>query len=525
MNRQCPKCHEEGGDTSHDNLVKGEFIYHCFACGYKENIEDGAMNQTVDRVKKETTKLFETIPINRSYRGISPKTFAYYNTAGAVGTDEKMISFITTDELGNPIHQKLRSVITKSNMSQRGDQSSDLLFGLNLFSPQNSRFVTITFGEYDALAVYESTGYATCSVKKGDNAAYKEILSNLETLQKYPYVVLWPDNDESCRKVIEKITGLFDPGKIRVVNCNYKDANEALLDGSEAQVKKLLWSAKEIVPDSITIASDIDREDFFKATPQGIELPYKQLSKMIQGLGEASITTIIADTGVGKSTMMKEIGYHLLVNKGLRVGNLFLEEGQQYTGKSYFAIRNNVPAWRFDRFPEIVDAKKLDEDWDVIMNDRLFFFNHFGSIETDNLISKLNYLAHTVDVILLDHISIAVSGLETMSHDDRKHIDILMTKLRTLTAKTKVRIVLASHIKKIEREGKLSLVDIRGSGSIGQISDTVLALDKSSIHVLKNRTTGMTGFAGGIVYNDVTGRLLDKKPEGSILDKVDEVVV
>ena len=524
MNSPCPQCREEGRDNAGDNLVKGDLIYKCFSCGYKRNIEGVEAVETVHKTK-ETTKLLETIPINQRYRGISPKTFAYYNTAGAVGTDGKMISFITTDELGNPVHQKLRSLTTKSNMLQRGDQSSDLLFGLNLFSPQNSRFVTITFGEYDALAVYESTGYAACSVKKGDNAAYKEILFNLETLQKYPYVVLWPDNDESCRKVIEKITGLFDPGKVRVVNCSYKDANEALLEGSEAQVKKLLWNSKEVVPDSITRASDIDREEFFKATPMGIELPYKQLSKMIQGLGEGSVTTIIAETGIGKSTIMREIGYHLLVNKGLRVGNLFLEEGQSFTAKSYFAIHNNVPNWKLDRDPGVVGKEKLLEDWDLIMNDRLSFFNHFGSVETENLISKLNYLAHTTDVILLDHISIAISGLDSSSNNERKHIDILMTKVRTLTAKTGVRIILASHITKKEREGKLILADIRGSGSIAQLSDTVIALDSSSMHVLKNRTTGKLGFAGGLKYNEQTGRLLEKKQDESILDKPDEVVV
>ena len=100
-----------------------------------------------------------------------------------------------------------------------------------------------------------------------------------------------------------------------------------------------------------------------------------------------------------------------------------------------------------------------------------------------------------------------------------------MTKVRTLTAKTGVRIILASHITKKEREGKLILADIRGSGSIAQLSDTVIALDSSSMHVLKNRTTGKLGFAGGLKYNEQTGRLLEKKQDESILDKPDEVVV
>ena len=69
------------------------------------------------------------------------------------------------------------------------------------------------------------------------------------------------------------------------------------------------------------------------------------------------------------------------------------------------------------------------------------------------------------------------------------------------------------HILKKERENKLGLPDIRGSGSIAQISDFVIAIedsgdDKRELWILKNRYTGGKGFAGNLIYNPNTGRLL-----------------
>ena len=54
-------------------------------------------------------------------------------------------------------------------------------------------------------------------------------------------------------------------------------------------------------------------------------------------------------------------------------------------------------------------------------------------------------------LIVLDHITIAISGLEI--RDERKSIDVLMTQLRSLIEETGVGIVVVSHLKKTD-EGK-----------------------------------------------------------------------
>jgi twinkle protein len=151
----------------------------------------------------------------------------------------------------------------------------------------------------------------------------------------------------------------------------------------------------------------------------------------------------------------------------------------------------------------------------------MWFYNHFGSLESKNLITKLRYLATVckVDFILLDHVSIVTSGIESSSEGERKDIDILMTRLRQLIEETGVGVQAIVHLKRTQKnfnEGdQVSLNDLRGSASLEQLSDNVIALERNQqgdnptqvrLRVLKCREMGDLGEADLINYNRQTGR-------------------
>ena len=153
----------------------------------------------------------------------------------------------------------------------------------------------------------------------------------------------------------------------------------------------------------------------------------------------------------------------------------------------------------------------------------MYFYDHFGSLESKQLLSKLHYLAavRKVDFIILDHISIVTSGLESSSEGERKDIDILMTKLRSLVEETGIGVVAIVHLKRVQgksfNEGaSVALNDLRGSASLEQLSDNVLALERDQqgdnpnvlrVRVLKCREIGDTGEADVLTYNRDTGRI------------------
>jgi twinkle protein len=132
--------------------------------------------------------------------------------------------------------------------------------------------------------------------------------------------------------------------------------------------------------------------------------------------------------------------------------------------------------------------------------------------------------------IVLDHISMIVSSQEF--GDERKALDEVMTKLRTLVQETDIALIVVSHLRRPDGKGHeegavTSLAQLRGSGSIAQLSDMVLGLERDSqnedvatrntttLRVLKNRFVGMTGPACYLYWDKDTGRLNEvDKPQG-----------
>ena len=132
-------------------------------------------------------------------------------------------------------------------------------------------------------------------------------------------------------------------------------------------------------------------------------------------------------------------------------------------------------------------------------------------------------------IVFLDHLSILLSGLEG---DERRTIDITMTRLRSLVERTGIALFLVSHLRRSsndrtshEEGGRVSLSSLRGSHSIAQISDSVIALerdqqggttgDATTVRVLKNRYSGETGVACQLSYDLNTCRFTENEVKES----------
>jgi twinkle protein len=156
---------------------------------------------------------------------------------------------------------------------------------------------------------------------------------------------------------------------------------------------------------------------------------------------------------------------------------------------------------------------------------RFYLYDHWGSTDSDNLMNKIRYMVRGLGctTIVLDHISIVVSGISASEEgDERRLIDNTMTRLRSLVQELNFRCFVVAHLKSIEgkphEEGaRVTLGHFRGSKSLTQLSDTVVGLERNQqdpkksrqtrVRLLKNRHTGETGLACYIEYDTETGRL------------------
>src|SRR5690606_1773546 len=223
-----------------------------------------------------------------------------------------------------------------------------------------------------------------------------------------------------------EVAQILTPGKVKVADWSpYKDPNEMLQAGKGAEIAQRIFNAKLYRPDGIIAGSEITLEDLLEdENYNSYELPYPELNAMLKGLRKGEITTITAGTGIGKSTLAREIAYHLAVKHGLKIGVVALEESIKKSALGYMAIRLNVPMGDLFLDKSIVPIEDFEDAYmELIASDRFYFYDHFGSLESDNLLHKLKYLATGLDVdfIVLDHISIVVSGIA--DGDERRIID------------------------------------------------------------------------------------------------------
>lgn len=404
-----------------------------------------------------------------------------------------------------------------------GELSKCGLFGEQLWEAGGKRLV-ITEGEIDAMAYASATGgnWPVVSIPTGAAGAAKSIKARLEFVESFDEVIFMFDSDKPGKEAALECAALLRPGLARIVELPLKDAGDMLVAGRTDELRKSIFQAKTYRPDGILEGSSIAIEDLMRSVPRGFEMPYPGLEQKLRGIRPSELIMICAGSGVGKSTLARELGFHLIHEHHQKVGWIMLEENYRKTADCLIAMANDIPASDLLEDPSVLPMESWIECAEYIMP-KCSFYDAWGSTEVDNLISKMRYLAVGCECqfIILDHVSMVVSGLDT---DERKTLDILMTKLRQFTEQTGVGVIAVSHLRRntnkesFNEGGQVSLTDLRGSAAIEQLSDVVLAAERDQqsdtksnltrFRILKNRPHGVLGSAGAAVWVNETGRLV-----------------
>ena len=466
-------------------------------------------------------------------RGLSVKTCRKYgyHLAEIDGSPAYLANYY--DDHNNLVGQKVR--FKDKSFRAIGTVNPSVMFGKQLFRDKG-RQVIITEGEVDCLSVAEAFDckYPVVSLPNGAQSASTCIKKNLEWLEGFNTIVLWFDNDQAGKDAVEAVMPLLSPGKVKVISNQYKDANEMLIAEGKSAVVNATYDAKEWRPDGILNGSELWDKYKEKQVFETCHYPYPKMDDMFKGLRKGELVTFTAGSGMGKSTVVREIAYDLMLRQEKKIGYIALEENWRSTLTKFLGMYSNKPLF----FDDELTPEEEKEAWgETIGKDRLYLYDHFGSIETENLLAKIRVMIHNcgVDFIVLDHISIVISGME--GGDERRSIDNLMTMLRSVVEETNVGMLLISHLRRAsgdkghEDGAQITLSQLRGSGAIAQLSDAVIGLerdaqseeegDKITIRVLKNRFGGMLGKADTLQYNHDTGRIELSSDEFEEVEDVD----
>lgn len=451
------------------------------------------------------------------------KQYGYW--LGTFGSETKQVANYY-DGGGNLVAQKVRD--RHKDFFIAGKMPKDSLFGKQLWNGGSK--IIVTEGEIDCLTVAQMQAgkYPVVSIPRGAEDAKKVCAANYAYFDQFKEIILMFDMDKPGRDASMECAEVLPPGKVRIAVLPLKDPNECLLNGQSKAVLDQVWNAQKYVPDGVVSAKFLKGRIKEKKVITSMPLvgPH-ELSRMTKNIREGEVILVTSGSGSGKSTFVRQNTYNLFHEAKIPVGVAMLEESVEETVQDIVGLHIGN---RVRQNPDGTTEDEFDEAFDEIFeSNMLHLYDAFAESAEDRLLARLAYMVEVegCKVIVLDHISIVVSAMDG-ENDERKMIDRLMTKLKTFAKTKNVAVFVICHLKnpdkgKPHEEGRpVTATDLRGSGGLRQLSDTIIAVERNQqgsnpnlirFRLLKCRFTGETGIAGYMEYDKTTGRLV-AKPDG-----------
>jgi len=454
-----------------------------------------------------------------------------YDKTGKI--EKHYYPYYDSNESNRLLGYKERTVATKE-FQIIGTNKGSGLFGQNA-NRSGGKYLTICEGEIDALSISEMFDgkWQVVSLKNGASSASRDIKDNLEYIESFDNVVLCFDQDQAGFDAVKACQDIISVGKLKVCKLPMKDASDMLVNGKVKEFTNAWWSAESYTPAGIIRGKDTWEHLLKDENLLTVDYPWQGLNTLTYGFRAKELVTITSGSGMGKTSVVKELESYILNNTEDNLAIIHLEESIERTVKGLMSIEANAPIHipQYERELSDADKKAL---WQKSVGDKnVFFYDHFGSMSEDSLLNVIRTYAKSYDCqwIVLDHLSIVVSDQDGIL-DERKAIDAIMTKLRKIVQETGVGLFLISHLRRPqgrahEEGGQVSLSELRGSAAIAQLSDIVIGLERNqqdddpiirnqtTLRVIKNRFSGLTGPACKLQYDSDTGRLTEVDDEHS----------
>ena len=511
----CPDC------GSSDALTKYVDHTYCFSCQKYTKLNNSYKRGTYMPYKKITFLKGEIKALPK--RGLTEETCAKFGYE--VGfMDNQPVQIANYKRAGKIIGQKIR--LPNKKFIWKAKEKAGL-YGQHLWGKGGKRII-ITEGEIDAMSVSQIQGHKwpVVSIPHGAQSAHKAIREELEYLETFDEVILMLDNDEIGEKAAYDCTNILSAGKTKVAVLPRKDPNEMLLHREGDQLISAIWQAEAKMPGGIINA--YDTWDIINSKEEkGLDYPWKTLTELTYGIRLSELTTLGAGTGLGKSTCIKQIAYHLATFHEKKIGLFLMEENIRNTIISFMSINLQIP---LHLSSVIKDENFMKESFEnIFKNKNIFIFENMGANKFEDLKVRIRYLATSCQVkyVFIDHLT-AMTSSEDFSVNERRELDLMMRQLADLVNELKIHIFLVSHLATPEtgahEEGaRVTIRHFRGSRSIGYWSHNIFALERnqqaedeeerntSTFRILKERFTGQAvGKTFKLIFNSDSQLLVEE---------------
>lgn len=486
----CPVCGSSDNVVVYFNERLQAETYFCQTpkCTYRLSDADVAKKKTMYQ-EREGLKI---IPLKK--RGISEDTCKKYNIKVDLESGEYVFPYY--DINGRLVACKYRTL--DKQFYWEGDTKSIHFFGSN--TGKHGKSLLITEGELDAASASQMTSFGmVVSVPNGAQSAAKFVKSHLQWVEEFEKVYICFDGDEAGKLATEETMNLIKIGKAYRVVLRRKDANEYLLENDAERFKKDVFDARPLVFDGVVGKDTL--YDWVFNTLSGRVTTYEKIGNTgirnldrLFHLRTGELTTLFADTSVGKSSVLRWITSNLIY-QGIKTMVIATEEPPKvWTLKvAGMLLGKSI----YSSVPDDVAVKVAD-----FMKENFVVANYTGTVSVDNLGTVVEYAVRQDDVkvVIFDNITAATA-------DDPNTVTIIsqmMSKMNALAKQFDIHIIVVSHTKRdkeVKGDNPPGIQNAYGSGNIERFSDNIISLGRdvannsnvTRISVLKQRANGERG--------------------------------
>lgn len=553
---ECPVCHNSGLTLT--RYADGHARCYASGCGYFVKAEDGgaevkAFSPVRTRLLSPDWGLFEN-QSGQTKRKLAPETLRKLGIFVASWKGQKVQAYPYFDMDGVEVAQKLRPLDAKDfiRIYEEGVENIEFtsyqLFGRHYFGDRYDRQVIVTEGELDAASVAQATDFKTAvvSVSSGADGAVKSVKANYLWLDRFDEIVLWFDNDEAGKKAAQECAALFRIGKVRIATAMgmqpdgktaCKDASDILQANRPGDIKACIyaavaWRPKGIVNAAVSVSDVLAPAEMVPGWSYPPSMP--RLQEMSGGMFPGDVTYHVAGTGVGKSTNIREIIYHL-IDQGVKVCVMSFEDTKRDIKMGIMSIPASerlhlrpVPV------PDDIEGRK---EYDRVMtkwHDKAFgsglvelFDPETAEWSMKAIMGYTRYAAAGLDckVIVVEPLTFIAAGINVEA-DKVAVLDAAATDLAKNSKELGTSTIISHHLTRIagggtphEEGAPTSLNQLRGSSGLAFYATGVVGWERNSqaegegmrvtqSRVLKPfRRTGMSGLADVLYYGE-NGRLI-----------------
>ena len=562
----CDKCGSSDGKAIYEE--NGMLSHYCWVCNdaslsaeYKQELQSkrGANKprKTIEREKIDMEVKVSTKPIvsdeenqeikskttiqANGFRSIRDDIYKMFGVRHTVKDGEVSEQFYPVTQEGQLSGYKIREV--PKNFRSKGRTGADCELFMQFKFNRGGKYVCITEGEIDSLSAYQmlndynkskQSDFETAVVSPTTGAnSKKQIAAQYKFLDSFENIILMYDNDKAGKEASEELIKYLPKGKVKVATLRYKDPNEYLENDKQKEFVSDFYNAKTFVPVGVVGSGSISsamREEF--NVPK-IPLPpfmHKLQDLMAGGVPLGRIINIGAASGIGKSSIVDEIVYHMIFNSPHKVGVVTLESTAGQYGNKLLSrhigrkleLEDNEKALSIMNSEEVL-AKERELFW-TTEGDHRFYLVDDRDGGADNVKDAIENLIISCGckAIVLDPTNDVIGTLPNEEQESFYGWMKGMVKSHNVTFYNVLHTRKTSQGQQSGSQGaNLSEEDLMGSSSAYKSAACNLMFSRNkeaedpvernttTMKMTKCRWTGKTGIVGKYYYDNNSSRMYD----------------